>query len=363
MMFSYQEVLFTAATAVYVAASVIIAVVRWGHRCEAHRQNMDYHFPAWRTIIFCFLTNLLLLPVVFMPADPDAHMLLRIILIMGSPYFCAMLIFTYFGKVLGVHSWKRPLYALSIPVAVVVGIGLVCLIMPGTQMDGTFVKSLVSFSGILAIAELASFFISLNMVVRAMRRFSGENYSNQEDFPVHYAARVLWLPIIHVVISWIGSFIGSLPVMSVCLLLLAVLSVYFLIGALSPHRRVDVENVKKAMVTAPAPAGIPDTQLSPARKDEIAQAIRHFVEDKEAYLDRHLTLSSLSRACGVNRTYMSAVMNERLGGFFSYVNRCRLAHAATLRVQHPEFSVEELATASGFSSRQTYYNVLKKLKD
>ena len=361
-MFSYQELLFSAAMAAYIATCVIIAVVRWGHRCEAHRHNMDYHFPAWRTIIYCFLTNLLLLPVVFMPADPDAQMLVRILLIMGSPYFCAMLIFTYFGKVLGINTWKRPLYALSFPVGIVVAVGLLCVVMPGTQMEGRFVRALVSLSGILAIAELVSFFVSLSMVARAMRRFSSENYSNLEDFPQHYAARVIWLPIIHVFISWVASFIGTLPVMSVGVFLLAVLSVYFLIGALSPHRRVDVQNVKAAMVKTPASADTSDI-LSPARKNEIVAAIRRCVEEKKAFLDSHLTLTSLSRDCGVNRTYLSAVMNERLGGFFSYVNRCRLAHAATLRVQHPEYSVEELATSSGFSSRQTYYNVLKKLKD
>ena len=360
-MYSLHELLFSVSLAVYVAASVFIAVVRWGHRCEEHRHNMDYHFPAWRTMVVCFLSNLLLLPVVFMPADADAQMLVRIVLILGSPYFCAMLMFTYFGKILGYTTWRRPLYILSIPVSIVMAIGLVCVFLPGTQMEGRFVQTLVSISGIVAIVNIGLFFGALAMVVHNMRSFSSENYSNQEDFPLHYAARVIWLPIIHVSVSWIASFVGTLPVMSVSALVFTVLSVYFFIGALSPHRRVDVRNVKAAMA-APKVSSADPSALSPARKDEIERAVRHCVEEKEAFLDSHLTLTSLSRDCGVNRTYLSAVMNERLGGFFAYVNRCRLAHAATLRVQHPEFSVEELATASGFSSRQTYYNVLKKLK-
>ena len=361
-MYSLSELLFSVSLAVYVAASVFIAVVRWGHRCEEHRHNMDYHFPAWRTMVGCFLSNLLLLPVVFMPADADAQMLARIVFILGSPYFCAMLMFTYFGKILGFTQWRRPLYILSIPVSVVMALGLVCVFMPGTQMEGRFVQTLVSVSGIVAIVDIGMFFGALAMVVRNMRRFSSENYSNQEDFPHHYAARVIWLPIIHVSVSWIASFIGTLPVMSVSALVFTVLSIYFFIGALSPHRRVDVQNVKAAMASPKGSSTETADTLPPARKDEIERAVRRCVEEKEAFLDCHLTLTSLSRDCGVNRTYLSAVMNERLGGFFAYVNRCRLAHAATLRVQHPEFSVEELATASGFSSRQTYYNVLKKLK-
>ena len=52
--FTLQETLFSAALAVFIAASVIIAVVRWGHKCEPYAQHMDYYYPAWRTNIFCW---------------------------------------------------------------------------------------------------------------------------------------------------------------------------------------------------------------------------------------------------------------------------------------------------------------------
>jgi transcriptional regulator GlxA family with amidase domain len=51
-----------------------------------------------------------------------------------------------------------------------------------------------------------------------------------------------------------------------------------------------------------------------------------------------------------------------MGGFYTYVNRCRLAHVARLKVQQPDTSIEEIATASGFGSRQSYYNVRRQLE-
>ena len=101
--------------------------------------------------------------------------------------------------------------------------------------------------------------------------------------------------------------------------------------------------------------------MSEKRKDEIVAAIRKFVEGQQGYLDQHLTLTSLSRSIRYNRTYVSAVLTDRLGGFFVYVNRCRLAHAARLQVERPDISVSELIDASGFS-RTTNYKVRKQLE-
>jgi YesN/AraC family two-component response regulator len=140
---------------------------------------------------------------------------------------------------------------------------------------------------------------------------------------------------------------------------------------------MDVERLESgeiqlgAVTDIPEPV-LPDTDsetdnadedtLSQDRKDELMAIIRHHVEDEQAYLDSHLTLTSLSRICGVNRTYLSQVISECMGGFYSYVNHCRLAHVARLRVQKPDASIEEIVTASGFGSRQSYYNVRRQLE-
>lgn len=96
--------------------------------------------------------------------------------------------------------------------------------------------------------------------------------------------------------------------------------------------------------------------------EEILRSIRCEVEERQAYRDGSLTLSSLAERCDTNRTYVSEILQAQFGGFFAYINRCRLTHAASYRAQHPDAPVSEIASAAGFRSRQSYYNALHHLK-
>ena len=357
MLYTSQDLFFSVSLGIYVAGCVICGLVRWGHRCGPYKKHQDYYFPAWRTVVFCLMSNLVLLPGIFMPQDADAQMLLRAFFILASPFCCAMILFSYFGSILHFRWWRKPLNWMAIPFILVILTGMVLAIIPGTQLWDLPAKILVSISGILALLYLGIFCQAIWMVVRAVRHVSEANYSNPEDFPHRYANNIVWLPLVHILICWTASIIGTPPVMSIALLLLMVLHVTFLINALSPHRKLDVNKLEAAEREVS-----PETEsLAPEKKAEILQAIRKVVEEDKAYLDNHLTLTALAHSCGVNRSYVSMVMNESLGGFFYYVNRCRLAHAEQFRKENPEASIEQMAIASGFAYRQTYYSVKAKL--
>ena len=364
-MYTLQDLLFSASLAVYVAVGVFVAMVRWGHRCEPYGRHMDYYYPAWRAVIFCFLTNLFMAPAIFLPEEPDAVLQLRLLLILASPFFCAVLMFAYFGKALKVTTWHGPVFALAFPFGVMALTATVLALVPGRQMDEAFCRWFFAVGGVLALAFLACFVMATRMIARAMRRFSEENWSNPEDFPTQYASNVIWIPMLHLVVSWVAAFVGTKPVLSVGLLLLSALGVVFLISALSPHRAMEVEQLE-AEVELPKAAGVLEEEteaLPEERKEEIVRAIRHYVEDGRAYLNSHLTLSELARSVGINRSYASAVMNSCLGGFFAYVNRCRYAHVAQLKVEQPDTPIGELIDASGFGSRSTYYTIRKRLEE
>ena len=375
MMYSFDEMLFSVAVAVYIAVSMCIGTIRWGHKCAPYARHADYYYPAWKAVVFCYMSDLLLVPIVFMPTDNDAILYLRMLLILASPFFCAVLIFSYFGRVLKVRWWRNPVYALYIPFTLMTVTALVLTLIPGTQLKGDFCLWFFCISGFLALVYLACFVLAVTMVARAMRRFQEENYSNPDDFPRNFAKGIIWVPIMHLIASWTGTFIGTRTSLSITMLILSVLGLIFIIGALRPHRTMDVERLESGelqieeipelpepQISEPKPESVVEETLSQDRKEDIAAIIRRHVEQEQAYLDSHLTLANLSRACGVNRTYLSQVITERMGGFYVYVNRCRLAHVARLKVLHPEASIEEIVTASGFGSRQSYYNVRRQLE-
>lgn len=92
-------------------------------------------------------------------------------------------------------------------------------------------------------------------------------------------------------------------------------------------------------------------------RDQVLQAIRAEVEGKLAYLDGHLTLERLAELCKTNRTYVSQALSA-LGGFFTYISRLRLEHFHLYRQEHPNATIAEAALASGFGTRQSFYNQL-----
>ena len=361
-MYSLQELLLSVSLSAYLMASVIIAAVRWGHKCQPFAKYPDYYYPAWKAIVLCFLTNLELLPVVFLPGETDAILQLRMMLILCNPFLCAVVIFSYFGKVLNVTWWKKPIYTLTGAFNALSITAMVLTLIPGTQLTGTAHRWYFGITGTLAVLFMTCFILSIHLIAHALHRFDKENYSNPEDFPQRFARRIIWVPLSYVGIGWTCAFFGPV-VLSICLIVLSFLGVIFLISVLEPHRSMDIEKMEievAAPEEVPAPEEIKES-ISQANKDRIIRSIRKYVEEQQAYLDSHLTLASLSREIGINRSYVSQVMTENFGGFFNYVNRCRLEHADRLKAQNPDIQVGDLIVASGFGSRQSYYNVKKQL--
>ena len=361
MSYSFQELLFSVSLAVYVAVCVVVGVVRWGHKCAPYDKHLDYYYPGWRTLALSALSNLSLFPAVFLPGETDAILQIRMTLILSSPFLCSALIFSYFGRVLKVSWWRKPIYVLSGTYSMMSFIALVCTLLPGTQMQGSFLHGYFILGGTLALIYLLGLVLALRMIIRQLGRFSEESFSNPDDFPEQYAKSLIYIPFLHLVMSWSTTFNGNILAMSLGLFMLSVITVVILLGALSPHRAVEIERVEKELSADKEESPLEMESLPQERKEEILRLIRHRVEEEQAYLDSHLTLGKLSQDCGCNRTYVSSVLNENLGGFFNYVNRCRLQHAEAYKQENPKADVDELAMACGFNSRQSYYNARKRL--
>lgn len=359
--YSLQDLLFSVSLAAYVVTSVIVAAVRWGHKCPAFASHADYYYPAWKVIVGCYFVNLLMAPAIFLPHEADAILQLRMLLILASPFFCALLMFSYFGKMLGKSSWRWPVYALIGPFAAMALAATALIFIPGTQLEGDFCRVFFAVGGIMALAFLVCFILALGMVVRELRRSMMEEYSNPNDFPHQYAAGAIWICLVHLAVSWVVASVGTPLLLSIGFVLMSAFSVILLISILPTHRTLDVEKLEKAVAAEMASAAEEVPPQSVEHADEILRAIRRFVEQEQGYLDEHLTLTSLARSIGYNRTYVSAVLTDHLGGFFVYVNRCRLSHAARLQVEEPGISTSELIDRSGFS-RTTYYKVKKELE-
>ena len=221
MAYSFLELLLSVSLAVYVAVCIMTGVVRWSHKCAPYDKHADYYYPGWRTLALGSLSNLVLLPAVFLPGDPDAILQIRMMLILSSPFLCSALIFSYFGRVLKVSWWRKPIYVLSGTYSLMSLIALVCTLMPGTQMQGAFLRGYFVAGGFLALVYLLGLVLALRLIIQRLGRFSEESFSDPDDFPAEYAKSLIYIPFLHLVMSWSTTFNGNIVALSFGLFMLS----------------------------------------------------------------------------------------------------------------------------------------------
>ncbi len=342
------------AAAVYVAVCLVCAAVRWFHMCPPYNRNPRYYYPGRPFVTMAWLSSLCLLPYVFQPQSTDAWFLVKIFFLPVTLYHFTLILFSYFGSVMQWKKWEWPTVLAGIPVGVALLAALVLAIIPGDQLHFPTIETFVL--RILGLLITAVCFTSVAVVRIWVSRFDSDDYSNPADFPVVQARIWLMFVGINVVLCWTGTLLDRPSVMAVIMLFVALSAVIFVITALHPNRNRPVEE------DSPEQAGVVYKRaISQKKKEEMLSAIRTVVEQQKAFLDPHLTLHEVAERCGYNRTYISGLMKNELGGFFEYVNRLRLAYVETYLLENPEATLGEAIEASGFGSRPSYYAVKAKL--
>ena len=120
----------------------------------------------------------------------------------------------------------------------------------------------------------------------------------------------------------------------------------------------DMKTMEESLAnTTGAPSEKP---ISPIAHGKLEQ----LVEEQKLYLRPNLTLQELAQALGSNRTYVSTYLSQVMGQtFYDYINRLRIEKKSIpLMQQHPEYTLEQIATESGFQSISTFRRSFQKLK-
>lgn len=74
-----------------------------------------------------------------------------------------------------------------------------------------------------------------------------------------------------------------------------------------------------------------------------------------------ITLESLAKRYGYEKTYLSRIFNRLLGmNLREYLNRCRIEAVYKMQRQNPDMPIYKIYSACGFESPNTYYRALKK---
>ena len=333
------------AAAAYVITCLVVASVRWFHMCRPYDRNPRYYYPGRRAATLIYLSALFIVPYVIYPDSHLAWLLVRAYFLPVDLYFLTILLLSYFGGVKQWKSWRIPIWALGI----IAGLSLLAAIAWTNSEADKWISDIIEYIiiGTGVIMTLACEW-AVFVVMKWAREANDEDYSNPEDFPVNFARKTVALLHITVILLWATAISYSKTAMAGLHLFMSVAAVLLLIAALHPHRHgsplEELDNQDSGVV------------------QEIIDAIRVVVEQREAFLEPHLTMQDVADRTGYNRTYVAAVFKNHLGGFFTYVNTLRLDYADAYRKAHPKASTIEISTESGFNSRTTYYAVQSKLR-
>ena len=79
------------------------------------------------------------------------------------------------------------------------------------------------------------------------------------------------------------------------------------------------------------------------------------------FLDQDLTINKLAKELGINRTYLSQVINEFYNkNFSSFINEFRIKEATKRLLQDRNITIEAVSNDVGFKSKSAFNNAFKQ---
>jgi len=91
-----------------------------------------------------------------------------------------------------------------------------------------------------------------------------------------------------------------------------------------------------------------------AANAELNKKLIQYFEREKPYLDPNLSLSSVCKKIGTNRTYLSSIINTHFGmNFNAFVNQYRTRHIKKYLINNPRTSMDDLVQIGGFGSKSS----------
>jgi AraC-like DNA-binding protein len=106
---------------------------------------------------------------------------------------------------------------------------------------------------------------------------------------------------------------------------------------------------------------IPETKLPDLSKDILLHKIKNYIIDNEAFLISDLKIWDIVKHTGINRSYISQIINSEFEmSFNNYINKLRIEKACQILHENGNLSIETIAFKCGFNSITTFNRAFKK---
>ena len=371
-MLSQLQLFYSLAAMSYVMSCLFFAAVRYFHVCIPYVDNKDYYYPARKAISLFYLIPVVLLIYAWHPSDPEAWQLVKNYYPLTHFFYCSVLLYFFFDSITRWGNWHRIANALAIAALGSVALMFLASIIPGFNYSKSLLNATWWTTIVVGVATMTFSVVTALHVKHWFTQVINDNFSNTDDMLVPYAKKVIWVPVFIGALSWVLFFADSQLVLAIVQCLLVVFNIWLLILILPSYKHqqspatqeIVTEHSGTPQPTIPDDTGSDNTDSIPLDETttRILNEIKATVEGEKLYLKPHLTIQDVTERCSYGRTYISRVFKEQLGGFYLYVNTLRMKHATAYKQQHPLATQDEVATESGFTSRQALSNAKRRME-
>jgi AraC-like DNA-binding protein len=107
----------------------------------------------------------------------------------------------------------------------------------------------------------------------------------------------------------------------------------------------------------------PPVPLDNKADSELIEKLRQYMQNERPFLDPELSLSTLSKAIGLNRNQLSQLINTGIGeNFYDFINQYRVEEVKKLMLdpQKRNYNLLGIALEAGFKSKSTFNLIFKR---
>ena len=219
-------------------------------------------------------------------------------------------------------------------------------------------------------------FIYFSYSVRRYTRYIRDNYSNHERINLRWLHSVIAVFLLCIVVWTIYLFNHSYMMKSVYYIISLIAWIMLIARSkeqiavtmtndaepesampISENQSAPTADCAESVASSEAESQ-PEEQIegdSSSLSEQMKAQLNELMNDRELYLNSHLTLSDLAAELGTNRTYLSNYLNRELKvSFYDYINSYRVKRACAMIVADPDATVADIAERCGFNSVSTF---------
>lgn len=379
MEYPVPDIYYSLSCAMYIATSMTCAAIRWFHVCRPYSgTQLAEYYPARPWITFFFAMLALTFPYAVRPMDEGTWLYVLCFGILYYPLGCCIVMRKYFRiETIQGYFFAAVYFFLSL------GFIAAMLVTLLTGNGNLFVRH----SGqMLWGVGLVGLFLTVRMVyiamwmLRRIRIYHRQNFSDEDDFPYLFASRILWAPIVLCICAWAIFLTQSRWLCMWFNVFGMVWTVFFTCSVLHPNMPVKVlfddvyAETEDDTLDDKTSSGVGNVVLENSSTEPTIEqpvAARFDTDDiRRELFDivlRKYTYPHLKRTDVINEMMpgRKRIAGDMISeyGFYNLVNAFRLRHYELYQKRFPHETQESAAMASGFKSRYALIHARKQLKD